>query len=145
MIELSISITYVKTFSERLRFTRELRGLTQAQLARACKLSQSAIANYEAGTRNLPRDIFRLAEILQVNAQWLYEGSGPISHEAQATSQANYPLQEAGAGQALAIWPFRDVSPQAYWALPQKDQDLIESTVVTLMANLRKQQDNGPA
>ncbi len=78
VIELNRSITNVNIFAERLRRTRTLRGLSQAALASACGVSQSAIANYENGSRKIAKNIFLLAEILNVNPIWLSQGTGPM-------------------------------------------------------------------
>ncbi|EKU29207.1 transcriptional regulator [Alcaligenes sp. HPC1271] len=52
----------MKHFSDRLRHARLQRGFSQAELARLCNLSQSAISNYESGTRRDAREILDLAK-----------------------------------------------------------------------------------
>ncbi|MFC3866660.1 helix-turn-helix domain-containing protein [Alcaligenes aquatilis] len=56
----------MKHFSERLRHARQYRGLSQADLARLCGLTQSAISNYENGTRRdtWPFNRFSVDEIV---------------------------------------------------------------------------------
>jgi transcriptional regulator with XRE-family HTH domain len=68
----------VKTFSDRLRYARRLRGITQKALARAGGLSQSAIASYESGQRQSSRAVFKLASALKVNPNWLDTGRGAM-------------------------------------------------------------------
>lgn len=137
MIELHHSITYVKTFADRLRYVREKRRMTQAELARACGISQGAIANYEAQTRSTPRAIFTLANVLKVNAQWLYDGSGPIEPQPAPISQTVYQLKEHGRQTTVGLWPFESLSPNQWWQLSKKEQQLIEAVVASLIKNLR--------
>lgn len=85
----SDSITDVKTFGERLRHARHLRGMTQRELALASKVSQSAIGNYESDLRNSSRALLRLAQALAVSPAWLENGQGAM--EATATA-AGYPM-----------------------------------------------------
>jgi transcriptional regulator with XRE-family HTH domain len=68
----------VKTFSDRLRYARRLRGITQKALARAGGLSQSAIASYESGQRQSSRALFKLASALKVSPNWLDTGRGAM-------------------------------------------------------------------
>ena len=141
MIEIRTSITYVKTFADRLRYVREMRRLTQAELARACGISQGAIANYESQTRLAPRAIFKLAKVLNVNAQWLYDGSGPIELSAQSDKSQQYKVKEQNEQRVIAAWPFREISPDVWWQLSEPDQQLIENTIMTLINNLLKGSD----
>ena len=147
MIELQVSITYVNTFADRLRSTRIQRGLTQAQLALASGLSQSAIANYERGSRRMPQNIFPLAHALQVDAQWLAEGKDSASAALYGASQASSDASARQAASSLPLhehtrqgssWPFVQIPPSDYWSLNATARTLIENTVATLIASLRK-------
>ncbi len=139
VIELNRSITNVNIFAERLRHTRTLRGLSQSALAGACGLSQSAIANYENGSRKTAKDIFRLAEILGVNPIWLAQGTGPMEPLAPPVqTQTSYHLAEARALQQLAPWPFPAISPDEYWSLPDEARAIVENTLASLIKSLRK-------
>jgi transcriptional regulator with XRE-family HTH domain len=69
-------ITFVKTVGERIAWARKKRGLTQAQLAKAAGVSQSAIGSYEKGHREKPRELVAIAGALRVFPQWLDEGKG---------------------------------------------------------------------
>jgi transcriptional regulator with XRE-family HTH domain len=69
----------LKTFAGRLKHAREKAGFeTQAALAKAAGMAQSAIANYESGTRKQPRNLLRLASTLGVSAVWLEFGTGDM-------------------------------------------------------------------
>lgn len=76
----------MKTFQERLRETREERGLKQVELAERIGLSgQSAIGNMERDSkRSGSRHIAALAAALGVNALWLETGRGPKEANMQA-------------------------------------------------------------
>ena len=81
-----LKITNVKTLKDRLIFARELRKLTQAELAKKSKCAQSAIGNVESGTRETLRNIVLVARALRVSVDWLYDGKGP-KPENQDTQQ----------------------------------------------------------
>jgi len=130
------SITYVNTFAERLSFARRLRRMTQAQLARAAGISQGAIANYENGSRQSPRNVFVLAGPLKISAQWLSEGAGPMEYDAPALAGSRYGLSEVEHPPQVLDWPFKDISPEIYWSLSEADRELIENTIAGLIASL---------
>jgi len=85
----------VKTLKERLIFARELRKLTQAELAKKSKCGQSAIGNVESGTRNTLRNLVLVARALRVSADWLFDGKGPApaadEDQLNWANQANSP------------------------------------------------------
>ncbi|WP_103035506.1 helix-turn-helix domain-containing protein [Castellaniella caeni] len=118
----------VDTFGDRLRTTRIRRGLSQAQLARACDLSQSAISAYENGSR-LPKQAARLALALNVSLVWLSRGEGSADQARQTPPGS---LQET----AFA-WPFASIEPHRFWALSTKDRQAVESTLAALIDSLQ--------
>lgn len=72
-------------FSDRLRITRELRKLSQAELAQKAGLQPSAISHFETGRRSPSFDnLKRLADSLGVSMDYLFgrtdepAGSGGI-------------------------------------------------------------------
>lgn len=77
VIELLNKITNVKTLKERLVYARELRGLTQGELAVKAKCAQSAIGNAESGERKTLRNLVLVARALKISADWLFDGNGP--------------------------------------------------------------------
>lgn len=130
----------MNTFADRLRYTRRLRGLTQAELAKAARVSQGAIGNYERGLRRSAQSIFKIAEALGVNARWLDQGTGPMEPDPTAPAVlTSYPLADGGPQPHLSVWPFQDISPDEYWTLPRRDRTTVERTVVALVASLKKQ------
>ena len=59
-------------FSRRLRAARELRNLSQAELAERARLQQTAVSHYESGTRRPSlRNLRRLSEALEVTSDYL--------------------------------------------------------------------------
>lgn len=66
----------MESIGSRVKWARELRGLTQAALAKAACVSTSSIVDLEAGTRDRPRDLTSLAFALGVRSAWLEDGKG---------------------------------------------------------------------
>lgn len=61
-----------ETFPARLRAAREMRGLTQIELASEAKLPASSIAHFEGGSRKPSFDnLKRLAGVLKVSTDFL--------------------------------------------------------------------------
>lgn len=54
------------TLAQRIKQTRELRGYTQAQLAKAAGVRQSTVGNLEAGIRTSTERVLELAAALRV-------------------------------------------------------------------------------
>ncbi len=104
-----------------------MRGLSQAALARASGVSQSAIASYENGTRKSTQKIFRLAQALQVDPVWLGMGTGAMTPAPPGRS-----LQDAA-----GAWPFPGILPETYWSLPVAERQAIEETVDAMMRAFR--------
>ena len=129
VFEFTRPITHVNTFGNRLRHARKLRKLTQAQLARACGLSQGAIGNYEADSRRSAKDVFRIAEALDVDPAWLAMGAGSME-------RPDIPrVTEHGAlAMAPAPWPFPGVDPAHVWALSPEQRQILASALAGMMA-----------
>lgn len=124
-------------FAERLRYARQLQGLTQAALAKACGLSQGAIANYEGKSRQSAKEIFRLAEALRVSPIWLSQGMGPMELTVTPSIEATEArVADASRTHAGASWPFPSISPEQYWALPEKERQIIEKAVAAMLVSL---------
>jgi transcriptional regulator with XRE-family HTH domain len=64
---------------ERLRRTRDARGLSQDALADQSGVSKTQISNCERGKRGLgPKALFAVARALGVRPQWLHDGEEPM-------------------------------------------------------------------
>jgi transcriptional regulator with XRE-family HTH domain len=59
---------------ERLRLVRRERGLTQAELGELSGTNQAVIQKIENGNSLRPRQIMKIAQILEVNPAWLQFG-----------------------------------------------------------------------
>lgn len=113
VLQVSCLITNVKnekpdlnTFGGRLRYARELRGLTQLQLGRKAGMKgQSGIGNYEAGTRAAPRWPIKLARALNVRVEWLSERDGPME-----TGQQEPKKTERAAPESMTPYEARSVN-----------------------------------
>jgi len=117
-------------FPQRLKELRRDRGLSQKQLAALCRLSQSAISNYENGTRVLAREILSLARILDVSPLWLAEGRGPKEPPAYP------PLFEPGHPHTTR-WPFSTLTAEELSALTDSEKAIVEETLKGLILALK--------
>lgn len=78
------------TLGERLRFAREERGLSQAQLALRAGCSQGAIGNIERNLRDgRGETLIHTAEALKVNYQWLRDGVGEMESPSHQLSESS--------------------------------------------------------
>jgi transcriptional regulator with XRE-family HTH domain len=72
-------------FPERLRRARELRQLSQAELATRARLQPSAVSHFETGARRPSFDnLRRLADALQVSTDYLVGRTDSLGGEASA-------------------------------------------------------------
>lgn len=133
MFGFASTICCVKHFSERLRHARQYRGLSQADLARLCGLTQSAISNYENGTRRGPREILELSRALNVSAVWLHKGVGKMEFR-----DDGYTLAEPQDGPPIVSWPFRLFSVDEVVALADSERELLDRTLRHLLDGMKK-------
>lgn len=94
VLQATCQITYVKTIAERLKSAREDLGLSQGELAKRAGVSQSTIANFEAGTRHSPRKLLAIAAALRVDPNWLETGKGSREPQAGARVSADTTLDD---------------------------------------------------
>lgn len=133
----------MKTFSDRLKHARLLRGHTQKTLARLTRLSQSAIGSYESGLRHSSRSLRKLAQVLKVELEWLETGKGPMelpmeSYDLSDTLPAtgvSEPLPRAIArrGRPLAPWPYATISPAMLDTLTAEDRVALEAVTLAFI------------
>lgn len=69
----------MKTVGERVRWARERRGLTQAELDEVADLSSGHVGSVERGTRVVPSvtTLAKLSRALRVDIAWLINGGRP--------------------------------------------------------------------
>jgi transcriptional regulator with XRE-family HTH domain len=108
--------------SDRLRFIRKHYNLSQAELAEKAGTTQQAIQQAEAGKARQPRYLHRLAQTLEISADWVIFG------EVYAESPRLTPSKNTG---------FSEESSEildSFFSMPEKDQKLI----LELMQSRRK-------
>lgn len=132
----------MNTFAKRLRETRNARRLTQGDLARLCGLSQGAIANYEGRSRANPKDIFRIADVLGVRAEWLAKGVLPREPLVHVNPLAEPGISEPSAQGGVYTWPFTTVSPAQIWALEPEERQVIDNTLSALLQGMQSRKDH---
>lgn len=80
-------------WQERIRTTREARGLSQREVAGRAGLSHAALSKLETGQR--PRAeawaLLKIARVLGVSLDWLLSGEGPEPSFDQAAVIASFP------------------------------------------------------
>jgi len=99
----------VSAIGERLlKLRQERAGLEAAVVARAMKISPSALSQIERGTTKNPRPEVLLAasRFFEVSVAWLITGLGPRQHveaETEAEAQALTLFRKLGAGGQAAL------------------------------------------
>lgn len=101
-------------------------------MARLCGLSQSAISNYENGTRRDAREILDLARALNVSVLWLRKGVGKMEF-----TDDTYLLFEPLDGPPIVSWPFRLFSVDEVVALAESERDLLDRTMRHLLDGMK--------
>ncbi|WP_122639869.1 helix-turn-helix domain-containing protein [Romboutsia sp. Marseille-P6047] len=63
----------------RLRELRKLKNLSQKEFGEKINISQSQIASYENGARNIPNRVIKdISKVYRVNESWLIAGEGDM-------------------------------------------------------------------
>lgn len=62
------------TFSERLKASRKMRGLSQEEVAQRAGIKQTSYSQLENGRSKSSRHLLQLAEALDVDPHWLLTG-----------------------------------------------------------------------
>ncbi|MEN4920010.1 helix-turn-helix transcriptional regulator [Achromobacter spanius] len=132
----------MKTFSDRLKHARLLRGHTQKTLARLVRISQSAIGSYESGLRHSSRSARKLAQVLKVEVEWLETGKGPmelpmdgydLSNTMPVSGVAESTPRPGGRARPMAPWPFPNISPSQFDSLTSEDRVMLEALTQTFI------------
>lgn len=105
-----------------------MKHMTQAELARAAGVSQSAIASYESQQRLSSRATFKLAAILKVDPGWLHTGKGSM-HPAPQPRPEPLMHEHTMREPEMHEWPFRSITPTQFDALTSDHKRVFESTV----------------
>lgn len=65
-------------FKDRLKLARKNAKMTQAQLAKAVNTTQGSISDLESGRNKTSTNTLQIANVLQVNPNWLATGEGEM-------------------------------------------------------------------
>lgn len=76
--------------AERIKKLRTALGMTQLQVAELASTSQTALQKIEAGITRNPRNLERLAEVLQTSPEFLRFGVGEMDNATVVASVGNY-------------------------------------------------------
>ncbi|MGL4578858.1 MAG: LexA family protein [Shewanella xiamenensis] len=96
--------------SERIKKLRTALGMTQLQVAELALTSQTALQKIEAGITKNPRNLERLAEVLQTSPEYLRFGVGDMDNATVVASAGNY-LPLISMVQAGAWSEIQEISP----------------------------------
>lgn len=120
----------MSAFGQKLKAQRELRSLTQIELARACGVSQSLIVKYESGTRKKPSFDFvrKAAIILEIPISELADS--PTHEEWSKASK----LREGSSEYGSEPFNAREVR-RMYRVGSVDDKHRIESGIYTIFGN----------
>jgi len=81
-----------KMFKERLKVSREEKGLSQEALGSSLDISAGTIKRYEAGKGYPDIDKFQnMCSVLGVSVEWLLNGEGPMRPGERATTEISVP------------------------------------------------------
>lgn len=105
-----IEIAGMDTIASRLRHARDLRGLSQTDLAKEAEVSQSTVGNIEAGIRGGLPSLPNIAAALGVRHKWLRDGDEPMQFDAPP-------------------WPFPGIDPRRFDALDRDQKIEIQGVV----------------
>lgn len=96
----------MSTIGDRIRSAREMKGLTQQELADHFGISRVSVTQWELGTTQPGRDKYEgLANLLGGNAEWFLTGKGviPISDSLRKIIERDHPTPNAKVGDKIHI------------------------------------------
>lgn len=112
-----IKISDMKTLGARIAHYRNLAGMSQAGLAKACKwASQSRVGNYERDTREPSLDdIALMADVLRIPKEWLLLGGGGGQFDEDDASNVEQGPPIVSPYRAARIVGTAQMGPEGYW------------------------------
>lgn len=134
----------MQSLAVRLRAALDASGLSQADLARRCRVRAPSVSDWLSGESKSMKSapLLRAAAALNVNALWLATGEGVRRNAVQeyGATQSVVVAQEPGIG---GTWPFTYVSALRWAGLPMTDRlrvemfadQLLQAHDATLRAN----------
>jgi len=115
------------TIGSRIKFARNLRGLTQEDVAKHFKISRVSVAQWEGrGNSPEPDKIPELARILTTSTDWLIKGFGAKPHAEDIRAITSEPLDENESWQPSSDSDGEGYNPENYepkipGAIPELD------------------------
>lgn len=100
-------------FKDRLKLARKNAKMTQAQLAKAVNTTQGSISDLESGRNKTSTNTLQIANVLQVNPNWLATGEGEMTTNKlqQILDNTSRPLSNIEIDPSSRIWlPLMDIS-----------------------------------
>lgn len=72
--------TQLSSFAERLRYARQIRRISQTELAEKIGADQSVVANIERRNSQKSKYVHKIADVLDIDLTWLITGEGTMGH-----------------------------------------------------------------
>jgi transcriptional regulator with XRE-family HTH domain len=115
-----MTVLDINTFGHRLAHARQLRGLTQTELARLCGWeTQARISMYETDDREPSHaDLIRLARVLGASIVWLLTGDGPVEEDLSSLTQWMQLYDKLSPDQVDAVFQLFDIETQGQGIKP---------------------------
>lgn len=123
-----IKISAMKTLGARIAHYRNLAGMSQAGLAKACKwASQSRVGNYERDTREPSLDdIALMADVLRIPKEWLLLGEGGGQFDADDASNVEQGPPIVSPYRAARIVGTAQMGPEGYWYALEEGEGYVD-------------------
>lgn len=117
--------------AERIKELRKnILNLSQQEFADSLFMKRNSIAQLETGLRNpSERTLKTIAEIHNVNLEWLQKGTGPISREPSKEEELSNLLEEV----ATSDNAFRNSFMRTLAQLDDDDWDMLEKLIGKIM------------
>lgn len=117
--------------AERIKELRKnILNLSQQEFADSLSMKRNSIAQLETGLRNpSERTLKTIAEIHNVNLEWLQKGTGPISREPTKEEELSNLLEEV----ATSDNAFRNSFMRTLAQLDDDDWDMLEKLIGKIM------------
>jgi len=112
--------------------------LTKTDVWKAADASSGAATHWFNGSNGMDMaTCMKVAPLLQVNAQWLYDGTGP--------KRSGGGTKQAGPAPAPAPWPFPGISERDVRALPPAHINELQGALALAIAQLKLRVEIAPA
>lgn len=107
-----MSLKPIPDLAERLKYIRQIKNLSQSDLAQMAGTTQQAIQQAENGKARQPRYLHNLAMALDLSIEWVLFGEVEVQ---KSENKKNYNAFSDKSSEVL----------DQFFAMPKKDQELI--------------------